>query len=250
MRQTIADNKNETAKQLEDLKREHSRETTALQLQLMQAKIDELHRKGDAPAPVGIDSATKQTASGQKYVDGSMFHGKDYTAAQQEATAKGVHFLSKDGADALDNIDTARQNLGEINKVVSQLPAGAPGSVIGSVRNFIGGKVNQLETMAPGFNPELQTLGTNIDASVQAGRAVAGSKGLRLNKDLIAVMFKNNTPQLTDSRAVAAEKLAKITKFLDDQEGTVLGTAHAVGTTPKVQKWGRDAQGNPVPLGQ
>src|SRR5262249_16603439 len=85
---------------------------------------------------------------------------------------------------------------------------------------------------ATNYDPDLATFGTNTDAAVQAMKAVAGAKGLRLNKDLIAQSLKNNTPLVTDTQDVARTKYAKFMKFLDDPEKTILGGQATAPATP------------------
>jgi hypothetical protein len=165
--------------------------------------------------PVGIDSDTKYTTTGVPYVDMSKYKGKDYAAAIREAHDKGVYAANATEATALANIQTARDNMGEVAKVIPRLSTvRVPG---------LTGLIPRVE--AAFSDPELKTLGTNTDAAVQAMKAVAGSSGLRVSKDLINQSLQNNTPAISDTQDVATEKLRKFNLFLDDTERRILGSA-------------------------
>jgi hypothetical protein len=218
--------RNEARQHLEDIRDQFRGQLTGLQSQLLQAKIDALNSKATPPS-VGIDSDTKYTAGGTPYVDLSKYKGKDYSTAQQEAKANGVFGASAAEADALDQINTARKNMALINESIDKLPTHSMLNPIGLVQ----AATNKVEA-ATGYDADLATFKTNTDAAVQAMKAVAGTKGLRLNKDLIKASLDNNTPSITDPQDVARDKYKKFMQFLDNQEKTILGQSGSASSTP------------------
>jgi hypothetical protein len=74
------------------------------------------------------------------------------------------------------------------------------------------------------IDPDLAAWGTWRTAAIQAMRALAGSKGLRINRSEIEASMANDIPNITDTQATAKEKMARVAKMLDSQENGMLGT--------------------------
>lgn len=173
---------------------------------------------------VGIQSDVRTTATGRPYVDLSKYKGKDYSAAQKQAHALGISGTNSAESDALQNIDTARQNFENISKSVGKLPTSA-------ASRLLVGPLNKAEALTQ-VDPDLAAWGTYRSAAIQALRAMAGSKGLRINKAEIETSMQNDIPNITDTQATARQKLERVSQMLASQENGILGPTRA---TPAVK---------------
>jgi hypothetical protein len=169
---------------------------------------------------VGVGSDVRTTSTGRPYVDLSKYKGKDYSTAQQQAHALGAFGANAGETDALANIETARQNFNTIEQSLAKLPTGPGGRVLE-------GPLNRLQAWAQ-TDADLASWGTYRSAAIQAMRAMAGSKGLRINKSEIETSMANDIPEITDTQATARNKLARVRKMLDNQETGIMGP----GATP------------------
>ena len=222
---------------------------TALANELGQLRAEEARARLEAlrspKEDIGISSDVRTTASGRRYVDLSKYKGKDYHAAQQQAHEQGVFGASSAETDALQNLDTARENMSLIEGHLNKLPSGAGSRLVSGPSNLVQAYFQT--------DPDLAAWGTWRTAAIQAMRALAGSKGLRINRSEIEASIENDIPKITDTAATAREKLARVQVMLDSQEHGLLGAAQSVSgaTSPTeppgtVEEWIRDATGKLV----
>lgn len=159
--------------------------------------------------PKYLQMLTKTTGAGRQYFAGNDFKGDKagFAAAQHS----GVPVVDAPTDEMLSEVDNARLNLhymlGNIQDTLATDPTGrlyqAPVNTIA--------KVSQ-------SNPKLAAIGTYRSAAIQAMRAVAGSKGLRINKSEIEMAQQNDIPKDTDTLPTAKEKLSNMLTFLDNVE--------------------------------
>lgn len=158
-----------------------------------------------------LESATSTTRSGLKYVDTSQFTGEARNALTEAANKAGIPAVSKEVGDMLSEIDNARANLDYMNQTIKPFLAkdasGRPLVALG----------NTIEKLAQ-TNPDLAAVGTYRSAAIQAMRAVAGAKGLRINRAEIEQAQENDIPKMTDTLPTAQKKLQNMLKFLDNTE--------------------------------
>jgi hypothetical protein len=188
----------------------------AERLAIERAREERLSKTGGGE-DVGVAADVRTTGSGRQYVDLSKYKGKDYSAAQQQAHAMGVYGANASESDALQNIDTARQNMAEIEKSVPKLPTS-------SLSRLAVGPMNKIEAITQ-IDPDLAAWGTYRTAAIQAMRAMAGSKGLRINRSEIEAAMANDIPEITDTQATAKQKIERVNKMLDHQENGLMGNA-------------------------
>ncbi len=183
------------------------------------------------PGDVGLGSDVRTTATGRQYVDLSKYKGKDYHAAQQQAKAAGVYGASAAEVDALQNIETARANMALIKQNLGDLPSNA-------LTRLVVGPLNKAEA-ATQYNDNLAAWGTWRTAAIQAMRALAGSKGLRINRSEIEASMANDVPNITDTQATAREKMSRVDRMLKSQENGILGPSGAAApAAPKADPLG------------
>lgn len=174
-----------------------------------------------------VDNNLKKTSSGVPYVDGTNLKGTQASAVQLDAAKLGIPFLGSTGADAIANIDTARANLSNIQ---ATLQSGGEGGNSISPSNGLTRLFEIPNYAAEGFTqsgPEATTLAsynTYRSAAIEALRAVAGSKGLRINQAEIAMSIQNDIPATTDTPAVRDAKISKMNSMLDSQEEGLFGS--------------------------
>jgi hypothetical protein len=185
-----------------------------------------------AQAP-SLDQITQTTRAGRKYIDASQLDKKVDPVIRQQAAQAGIPVVNKDQADALSQIDTAKANQQYmIDAIGKKLASGAPG-------RLWYGPANTIERMAQ-TDPEMAAVGTFRNAAIQSMRAVAGSKGLRINQAEIEMAIDNDIPKLTDTLPVAQAKLRNLQQFLENNEQSMLvrnrqqggGNAGAQGGLP------------------
>lgn len=185
---------------------------------------------GDGTATPGhtgntlLDSNTKITTSGVHYVDGTNLTGKDATNMQHLAAYFGIPYLGKDTADAQANIETAKTNISNIaDNLLSKLPKNGLGRIFdfsGNGNTAIG---NNLKAYFQ-TDGDLASFNAYRSAAIQALRAMAGSKGLRINQAEIQTSIDNDIPKITDSVATAKAKIAKVQSMLNSQEKGIYGS--------------------------
>jgi hypothetical protein len=170
--------------------------------------------KARALAP-GLNEVLRKTSAGRQYISAEDATGTGGQVVRQEAAKAGIPVVNKDVASTLEDIDTAKKNqdymLGLIGK---KLASGAP-------TRLWYGPANTIEKIAQ-TDPEMASVGTFRNAAIQSMRAVAGSKGLRINQAEIEMAIDNDIPKLTDTLPVAQQKLTNLKTFLDNAESSHL----------------------------
>lgn len=176
-------------------------------------RIEAAKVAADAP---DLGAFTKNTSTGYRYIDGTGVSGKTLIALKNRAAKAGLPVLSKDGNDAVEQIETARQNQRLMaDQLLSRLPKDAAGRVTTGLSNKISQYIQSDQYLA--------SVGTYRIAAIQALRAAAGSKGLRINEAEIRQAVENDIPRVTDTVAVAQQKLANINAMLGNQERSLMG---------------------------
>lgn len=184
---------------------------------LAQSAAEAAAKRATGAEPLGIESDVHVTPNQQSWVDLSKYKGKDYSAAQREAKAKGVKGVSAAEADALQNLTTAHSNIEEIRSHLDKL-ASNPAT------RFVTGPMNKVQAFFQ-TDEDLASWGTYRNQAIQAMRAAAGSKGLRINKAEIEMAIANDIPAITDTRAVAEAKMSRLDKLFTTNTAAILGPA-------------------------
>jgi len=179
--------------------------------------------KARALAPT-LDQVTNTTMSGNKYADVSQLTGPAAAIVKQQAYAAGIPVVDKDTAATLRDIDTAKANQQYMMSVIGSKLAPGPGSRLYTAPG------NTLESLAQ-TDPDLAAVGTFRNAAIQSMRAVAGSKGLRINQAEIQMAIDNDIPKLTDTLPVAQQKLKNLQTFLQNAENAHLQQNRQPGAT-------------------
>lgn len=204
--------------------------------QIYPPKADE-----SAVDPKYLQMLTKTTGAGRQYYAANDFKGDKagFAAAQHS----GIPVVDGPTDEMLSEVDNARLNLNYmLGNIQDTLATDPTGRVYQAPANTIA-KISQT-------NPRLAAVGTYRSAAIQAMRAVAGSKGLRINKSEIEMAQQNDIPKDTDTLPTAQEKLKNMLTFLDNVERAHLvrdrsqlgrvpattGTA-PTGTIPVIRKY-------------
>lgn len=177
-----------------------------------------------------LQQITNTTRSGRQYINRDDIPQGSAGVVEQQAAASGVPVVSKDVAGALSDFDTARANLDYMmNTVGSKLAKDPSGRLYSAPANTIA-KLAQTD-------PELAAMGTYRNAAIQTLRAVAGSRGLRINMAEVQLAIDNDIPKATDTLPVAQAKLRNLKTFIDNAEQSQLIRNRNV-TAPTAQGWG------------
>jgi len=111
----------------------------------------------------------------------------------------------------LSDIDTAKANQDYmLQQIGSKLATDPSGRILSAPENTI-------EKLAQ-TDPAMAAVGTYRNAAIQSMRAVAGSRGLRINQYEVQMAIDNDIPKLTDTLPVAQQKLQNLKAFLDNTE--------------------------------
>lgn len=189
-----------------------AREMAGLRVDEAKARLDALTEKAK---PLDITPDISTTRSGAKYIDLSLYSAGERDRAREAASKAGATPISKEQANALQEIDNARANQQSIqNQIADILPKGPGGRVVASVAVPLS-KLFQTDDQIAAYN-------SWRTAAIQTLRATAGSKGLRINQAEIAQAIENDIPKLTDTVGVAQQKLKNINTLLDNAEGSVV----------------------------
>ncbi len=201
-------------------------ELGGLRKEQAQARLDEMTKKAE---PLDVSPDIQTTASGRKYIDLSLYTGVERDKARKAANDVGAVSISKEQANALQEIDNARANQKSIlDQVGDLLPKDPTGRVIAAPKI-------KLEKL---FQTDVQKAAYNSwrTAAIQTLRATAGSKGLRINQAEIAQAIENDIPKLTDTLDVAKQKVSNINTMLENAEKSILVRDHsAEANTPAPQ---------------
>lgn len=187
-------------------------ELSTLRKDEAQARLEALQKKA---APLDIEADIQTTVAGRKYIDLSSYQADERGKAREAATAAGAITVSKEQANALQEIDNARLNQRSIlDQITDLLPKGVAGRGAAAV-------TVPLEKLFQ-TNEQIGAFNSWRTAAIQTLRATAGSKGLRINQAEIAQAIENDIPRLTDTVAVAQRKVKNIETMLENAEQSML----------------------------
>lgn len=183
---------------------------------------------GQTGIPI-VDNNTKKTSSGIPYVDGSTLTGAQADEAQLEAAKLGIPYLGAAGAGALNKIEEARQNLSNIDALLSgQVPGSAATTPANGFEAVVDAPVYAIQgaTQSGTYGSTIASYNTFRSAAIGALQAVAGGtgSGLRINQAEIAMSIKNDIPSPTDDEKTRDMKIANMTSLLNSNEAQLLGT--------------------------
>jgi hypothetical protein len=164
---------------------------------------------------VDVTPDIQTTMSGHTFVDLSLYGAGERDAARVAASRAGAIPVSKEVASSLQDLDTTRQNQ---QKILSQIEDLVPKNAAGRI---IAAPVIKLEKV---FQTDEQVAAFNTwrTSAIQAMRATAGSKGLRINRSEIDMAIQNDIPKLTDTWATAQQKVKNVLAMLDSIENSAL----------------------------
>lgn len=171
-------------------------------------------QKAKALAPE-LAQVTRTTQAGRQYISADDAQGESGKFIRQQAAAAGIPVVDKDTASTLADIDTAKQNQAYMLSLIGPKLAASAAGRLGTA------PANTIEKLAQ-TDPELASIGTFRNAAIQSMRAVAGSKGLRINQAEIQMAIDNDIPKMTDTLPAAAQKLKNLQTFLDNSESAHL----------------------------
>jgi hypothetical protein len=182
-----------------------------------------------AAAPPGdFSSQVNTTGSGKQFLDLTNVGVKEMADARNWAKANGVPAVSKNGADHLRRIQTARDN---IDTMLAQAESILPGTPEERAAKYGNRKMSQiLQT-----NEARAAWNTWRISAIQQLTALAGGmgSGLRINQAEIQQAIANDIPTLNDTYAVALRKANNIRTMLDHTEGPIINTDwRKQGATP------------------
>lgn len=190
-----------------------------LELKRQQVGIQQAELKLKQQQAVGgsdlLNGGTQTTVTGKQYVDSSQYKGSEYNNARAAAAAAGIPFVGKDSAETLTEVDKARLNQNLINDYVHQfLPQDATGRIIA-------GPTNKLSQFVQS-NDQISAFGSFRTSAIGTLKALAGTKGLRINEAEIILALQNDLPEITDTLGTADQKLKNINDQLDNVENSIL----------------------------
>ncbi len=177
-------------------------------------------------ANLNVQANTRTTTSGITYVDGTNLTGKDAQAAMHVAAQQGIPYLDKTSADLQNNVETARENMQNIQQTLQGLLP-ASGAQVGI-------KLENLLESSTQIGPNADALASfnaYRSAAIQALRAMAGAKGLRINQAEIMQSVNNDIPKITDTVGVAQKKIEIVNSLLNSQEKGTFGSQYYTPTS-------------------
>jgi hypothetical protein len=162
-----------------------------------------------------IDKLTRTTSTGERYIDATGLTQAQYGILVQRAP-KGLPVLDRPRAEAIQEIETSRRNSADIlAQVQALLPRDASGRTVDAPGNTLA-RIFQTQDQLAAFNSWRA-------AAIQQLRAMAGSKGLRINQAEVRLAVENDIPKITDTIGTARQKLANVQRMLANQESAILG---------------------------
>jgi len=178
--------------------------------------------------PIPLEQITNTTKAGRQYISAEDVPKESIGTVRQQAAAAGIPVVNKDTAGILSDIDNAKTNQQYmLDTIGKKLASGAP-------ERLWYGPANTLEKMAQ-TDPEMAAVGTFRTAAIQSMRAVAGSKGLRINRAEIQMAIDNDVPKLTDTLPAAQNKLKNMQQFLENTEASHLVRNRQANAPQQVQ---------------
>ena len=187
-----------------------------------------------APEVPDLNDIVETTRNGRKYVPIANLTQKQKEVINTQASKAGIPVVDKDTGEMLKDLDTARANQEFMLKAIeSKLPKDALGRVVVGPAN----KAMQISQL----DPDLAATGTFRNAAIQSMRALAGSRGLRINRAEIEMAQQNDIPQPTDTVETARKKLSNILTLLDNTEKAHLTRDRSAAGAGAAQSGGLDA---------
>ena len=174
---------------------------------------------------VPLQQLTNTTMAGRKYINREDLPKEAAGVMEQQAASQGIRVVDKDTAGTLSDIDDAKANMNTMMNLVNGKLATSP------AERIYKGPENKLEAAAQ-TDPTLASMGTFRNAAIKTMRAVAGSKGLRINQYEVQLAIDNDIPKMTDTWEVAAQKIKTLNKFLDNAENAHLSLNRQATSTP------------------
>src|SRR6185369_2571254 len=163
------------------------------------------------PEAPELGDIVETTKNGRQYIPTNNLTQKQKEAVNVAASKAGIPVVDKDTAEMLRDLDTARANQAFMLKAIeNKLPKDAAGRAIV-------GPANKLKQIGQ-LDPDLAATGTFRNAAIQSMRALAGSRGLRINQAEINMAQENDIPKPTDTVEVARKELQNILTLLDNTE--------------------------------
>ncbi len=174
----------------------------------------------------------KSTKYGQQFIDVSSYKGTDLKTAVAEANRAGVPVIkdAKD-ANALDSLNTALNNLGELETQFNQLAPQSALTRAGTKLTRPFGAIFDTD-----YASKLNAYQSNREALIQQINALSGSTP-RINKqelDLAVQALPKLDYTNTDTLKDGANKLALTKQYLTNSQDSILG----IKTTPNQIKYG------------
>lgn len=174
-------------------------------------------------APASIAPYVGFGTNGAKYVDLSDFAGTptEKNQAVQDAENAGYKVITnKNSALDLVNIQNATSNLSSMKDAFD---ANAPDSA--SARDTYKAQLNNLESFLQ-TNPSAAAIDTYNDTALDILKAISGVQGFRGGAAAIENV-KETLPQLTDTKAVADQKIANIETLIGNRQNALIGPPSA-----------------------
>ncbi len=169
--------------------------------------------------PASVAPYASITGSGTPYVDASTLQGTatEKNAIVNAAQAAGMKVITnKNTALDLSNIQNAYSNLDTISSLFSTIgqPNAAAralgGAGLSGVASFL--ETDQQKAAASSMN----------DSALDLLKAISGVQGFRGNQGAID-QIKNAMPNIYDTQAVAAQKVANVKQLIQNRENAILG---------------------------
>jgi hypothetical protein len=186
-------------------------------------------------------SASELSSTGMPFLNIDNYSGKDKNMAVNWAAQNGVAVLNKAEASVIKEVSNARENMNNILTAgLGFLPKSASSrTIIGPANVFA--KLTQLD-------PRVSAFSAWRSAAIQSLRAMAGSKGLRINQAEIKLATENDLPKITDTQDVARKKIETVLKQLTAAENAALykGNVKGPSTQQPTQQQGGGPSNDPA----
>jgi len=196
------------------------------------------------PIDAVIDSKKRVTETGHAYVDVSSFPTSEMAAIGQGiAAGRGIIPLKHDDAEAMRQIENARENLKsmylQIMDMLPSNPATRPGVAA----------TQKLEKLFQ-TNPQLSAMSQwSMQALGMLRATEGGSQGMRSSMPMIQTAI-DNLPKPSDTVQVALQKFATISQMIDNSEKAILGPRAPLVEAPStvIPRPANDVLRRPFPI--
>ena len=169
----------------------------------------------------------KTTQDGSQYIDGSSLTGANAVSAQKAAAAAGIPYVSSADAAVLENISSAQTNLAGIQAALANVSPSNALSRLFEIPNYAAEGTTQSGPEANDISSYQGWKASMISAIKGiAGPGSGGARGAALVQQMM-----DTIPAETDTKAVAAQKIATLNSLLSTSQASILGTQPTAGTT-------------------